>query len=141
IAGRRPDRRIWRLGLDLGGSAKAAGSGRIIRAGTQGTGRERQRRRAGRHATRAWRCGMCTGSGSAFGRIGPSAASATVNIYVDVPGAGSPFGIRFHKPGQGTDRWLLDAIVSGNMLGTLLTKIDRDPATVPFIAIGGNLGD
>jgi hypothetical protein len=63
------------------------------------------------------------------------------NIYVDVPGAGSPFGISFLKPGQGTDRWLLDAVVSGNMLGTLLTKIDRDPATVPFIAIGGNLGD
>jgi hypothetical protein len=63
------------------------------------------------------------------------------NIYVDVPGAGSPFGISFLKPGSGTARWLLGAIVSENMLGTLLTKIDRDPATVPFIAIGGNLGD
>jgi Right handed beta helix region len=63
------------------------------------------------------------------------------NIYVDVPGPGSPFGISFHKPGQGTDRWLLGAVVSGNMLDTLPTKIDRDQATVPFIAIGGNLGD
>jgi hypothetical protein len=63
------------------------------------------------------------------------------NIYVDVPGAGSPFGISFLKPGNGTARWLLGAVVSGNILGTLLTKIDRDPATVPFIAITGNLGD
>jgi hypothetical protein len=63
------------------------------------------------------------------------------NIYVDVPGAGSPFGISFLKPGNGTARWLLGAVVSENMLDTLLTKIDRDPVTVPFIAITGNLGD
>jgi hypothetical protein len=63
------------------------------------------------------------------------------NIYVDVPGTGSPFGISFPKPGNGTARWLLGAVVSENMLGTLLTKIDRDPVTVPFIAITGNLGD
>jgi hypothetical protein len=63
------------------------------------------------------------------------------NIYVDVPGTGSPFGISFPKPGDGTARWLLGAVVSENMLGTLLTKIDRDPVTVPFIAITGNLGD
>jgi hypothetical protein len=63
------------------------------------------------------------------------------NIYVDVPGTGSPFGISFPKPGNGTARWLLGAVVSENMLGTILTKIDRDPVTVPFIAITGNLGD
>jgi hypothetical protein len=45
---RSPERRS---GLDLCGSAKAAGSGRTGRAGTQGTGRERQRRRAGRHCS------------------------------------------------------------------------------------------
>lgn len=63
------------------------------------------------------------------------------NIYVDVPGAGSPFGISLFKPGNGTARWLLGAVVSENMIDTLLTKIDRDPVTVPFIAIAGNLGD
>lgn len=63
------------------------------------------------------------------------------NIYVDVPGPGSPFGISFPKPGAGSSRWLLDAVVSDNMLGSLLTKIDRDPVSVPFTAIAGNLGD
>jgi hypothetical protein len=63
------------------------------------------------------------------------------NIYVDVPGPGSTFGVSFPQPGSGTARWLLGAIVSENILSTLLTKIDRDPATVPFIAITGNLGD
>ena len=38
-------------------------------------------------------------------------------------------------------RWVLGAVVSGNVLDTLFTKIDRDPATVPFIAVNGNLGD
>jgi hypothetical protein len=63
------------------------------------------------------------------------------NVFVDLPGPGTPFGISFPKPGTGADRWLLGAVVSENMLDTVVTKIERDPATVPFIAVTGNLGD
>jgi hypothetical protein len=59
-------------------------------------------------------------------------------IYVSAEGLAGNVGIRFAPPGGGSDRWLHNAIVSGNRVSDdVLTKIERHE-TVPFITISGN---
>jgi hypothetical protein len=49
--------------------------------------------------------------------------------------------IRFPKPGGGTGRWLVHALVAGNRISdNFQLKIDRDRPTVPFVAVSGNPG-
>jgi hypothetical protein len=57
------------------------------------------------------------------------------------PGPADLTGIRFAPPGNGDGRWLQRALISGNRIADdVKLKIERDRLTVPFLAIGGNLG-
>jgi hypothetical protein len=60
-------------------------------------------------------------------------------IYVSAVGlAAGDAGIRFARPGNGTDSWVHNAWVSGNRVSdNILAEIDRHP-TVPFVTICGN---
>jgi hypothetical protein len=50
-------------------------------------------------------------------------------------------GIRFARPGGGTDFWLGRPLVTGNRIADdVKVKIDRGGPTVPFLMLSGNLG-
>jgi Right handed beta helix region len=62
-------------------------------------------------------------------------------IYVTGPVPSTAAAIHFPKPGGGTDRWLVHALVTGNRISNnFQLKIDRHRPTVPFVAVSGNPG-
>jgi hypothetical protein len=64
---------------------------------------------------------------------------------LDVDATNSPgglVGIRIPPPGNGTDRWLTRALISGNRIAdAVATKVQRDVGTVPFVVVSGDAGD
>jgi Right handed beta helix region len=61
-------------------------------------------------------------------------------IYIDGE-AGGAAGIRLRKPGSGTTRWLVRALLAENRISeNIQLPIDRHTQTVPFIAVAGNPG-
>jgi hypothetical protein len=62
-------------------------------------------------------------------------------IYIEGEAPSGVAGIRLRKPGSGTDRWLVHAVVAENRISDNIERaIDRDRPTVPFIAVAGNPG-
>jgi hypothetical protein len=62
-------------------------------------------------------------------------------IYVTGAVPSDAAAIRFAKPGGGTGRWLVHAVVAGNRISdNFQLKIDRHAPTVPFVAVSGNPG-
>jgi hypothetical protein len=62
-------------------------------------------------------------------------------IYVDDEATSGAAGIRLRKPGSGTARWLVRALVAENRISeNVQLAIDRHKQTVPFIAVSGNPG-
>jgi hypothetical protein len=61
-------------------------------------------------------------------------------IYVEGEAPSGSAGIRLGKPGGGTGRWLIHAVVAGNRISdNIELEIDRHQ-TVPFVAVAGNPG-
>jgi hypothetical protein len=62
-------------------------------------------------------------------------------VYVEGQAPSGTAGIALAKPGNGTARWLVHAVVAENRISDSIgLKIDRDRATVPFITVAGNPG-
>jgi Right handed beta helix region/Protein of unknown function (DUF1565) len=60
-------------------------------------------------------------------------------IFFDGQAPAGAAGIALAKPGNGTARWLVNAVVAENRIGdNIELKLDRDRATVPFVAVAGN---
>jgi hypothetical protein len=60
-------------------------------------------------------------------------------IYIDGEATSGAAGIRLRKPGSGTARWLVRALVAENRISeNIQLPIDRHTQTVPFIAVAGN---
>jgi hypothetical protein len=82
-----------------------------------------------------WACGENTAQKIDGLEISDNEISAGGPVTADLT------GIRFARPGGGTDFWLGRPLVTGNRIAEdVKVKIDRGGPTVPFLMLSGNLG-